>query len=156
LPLYHLATISLCHYITLPLYQFATISLCHYITLPLYHFATISLCHYITLPLYHLATISLCHYITLPLYQFATISLCHYITLPTTNLQVRKLLIINIKLFPYIFPFLVNKSLNFTTLSFLCFQWFLLVADQVVRISVPRFVVGSCIPKILEDICLKT
>jgi hypothetical protein len=55
-----------------------------------------------------------------------------------------------IKLFPNIFLFVVNKSLNFTGFFFLFFQWLLLVADQVVRISVLRFVVGSSIPKILE------
>jgi hypothetical protein len=75
---------------------------------------------------------------------------CYNVTLPNTNLHVRNLLIMTTKLFLNIFPLLLYKSLNFTDFFFLYFQWLLLVAYQVVRISVPRFVVGSWIPKILE------
>jgi hypothetical protein len=56
-----------------------------------------------------------------------------------------------IKLFSYIFLFLVNKSLNVTGFFFLFFQRLLLVVDQAVRIRVAIFVVGSCISKILEQ-----
>lgn len=78
-------------------------------------------------------------YKNLPLFHFTN----HKFTGPKTSNY-------NYQIIPQYFAFLVNRTLNFTAFSFLFFQWLLLVADQVVRISVPRFFVGRCIPKILE------